>query len=150
MSDAYFKDERRVRAILLTGRNTIILVKRRNPEGEGSQKPYWVAPGGDVLPEDADEHAALKRELRTRLGADIHIENLAMQLFMSRWNFYICRLKSVDLGLRRWQTWRAEDNSIYMPQEFSLEESTLRKVNIQPRALTDYLMLNLDKLQSAR
>lgn len=148
MSETYFSDTRRVRAILLTARGTIILIKRRDGEGPANP-PYWVAPGGVMTTADTDESDALRRELANNLGADAIIVRPAMQLFMGSWNFYVCRLVSVDARRRRRTAWRSDDGGLYVPQEFPLEEATIRGINVQPRALLDYLLANLETLRQA-
>jgi 8-oxo-dGTP pyrophosphatase MutT (NUDIX family) len=142
VSRLYFSDQRRVRAILLTWRGSIILIKRRDQPGDPA---YWIAPGGLVRDDDPDDQTALTRELHARLGADVTIVDKAMDLFMSRWSFYVCRLRSVDPGER---TWRTDDGGLYVPQEFPLTERVIRQINIQPRALLDYLLANLTTLQA--
>ena len=56
----------RVRAILLTGNDSVLLIKRVKPNNSAT---YWVAPGGGVEHRDADLIATLQRELYEELGA---------------------------------------------------------------------------------
>jgi 8-oxo-dGTP pyrophosphatase MutT (NUDIX family) len=55
----------RVRAVLLTGPGSIIVILRQRPD----RAPYRVLPGGAVEATDPSIQAALARELREELGA---------------------------------------------------------------------------------
>jgi ADP-ribose pyrophosphatase YjhB (NUDIX family) len=55
----------RVRAVLLTGQGSIIVILRQRPD----RAPYRVLPGGAVEATDPSIQAALARELREELGA---------------------------------------------------------------------------------
>lgn len=137
MDNTYFSEQLRVRAILLTGRDSIILIHHN------TDKPYWTAPGGQVRDDDPDDESALQRELREILGVEIKIVDVAMRLFMSRWNFYICRLMSIDRSLRD------PKRGPVKPAEIPLDETALREINVQPRALRDYLLGHLDDLRAS-
>ena len=67
---------RRVRAILLTGRGTMLFIKRIKP----NKPAYWVAPGGGVEHEDEDLMATLHRELFEELGATAKVLDTAFVL----------------------------------------------------------------------
>lgn len=138
--------QQRVQAILLTGRDSVVLVKRRDLSRNGADVPFWNAPGGVVRPDDADEISALRRTLRETLALEIDVLNHAMALFMSQWNFYVCRLRPGENYL--WQRVRKNaDGGLYAPQEIPLTGSTLRQMNVRPRALREYLLANLVTLR---
>lgn len=144
MTENYFSDQRRVRAILLTKRRTIVLIKR--PSDKPDQEAYYVAPGGVVHDDDPDEEIALKHEVGAQLGAEVKVVRQAMSLFMAQWTFYICELLAVNADLRSDESTEALRNGDYQIVEIKLTEATLRAIHLQPRALLDYLLAHMDEL----
>ncbi|QSB03959.1 NUDIX domain-containing protein [Natronoglycomyces albus] len=67
----------RVRALIHTGENNILTIKRTKP----GQPPYWVLPGGHVEPTDASLEQALIRELREELGNDTEVQDHPRPVF---------------------------------------------------------------------
>ncbi|PJF29653.1 MAG: hypothetical protein CUN52_07280 [Phototrophicales bacterium] len=145
MSDIYFSDKRRVRAILITEKHTLILIKQLPQKPR--QQPMWVAPGDSIVPDGADDKHILREALLAQLGVEVKIINLAMQLFMSRWNFYLCKVVSVNPNRRSPQAIAEHANGLYKVDELRLEEAVIKQKTIQPRALRDYLMANLPMLR---
>lgn len=145
MSDIYFSDKRRVRAILITEKHTLILIKQLPQKPR--QQPMWVAPGDSIVPDGADDKQILREALLAQLGVEVKIINLAMQLFMSRWNFYLCKVVSVNPNRRSPQAIAEHANGLYKVDELRLEEVVIKQKTIQPRALRDYLMANLPMLR---
>jgi ADP-ribose pyrophosphatase YjhB (NUDIX family) len=62
----------RVRAVLVTPDQHLLLIRRERP----GQPAYWVLPGGGVDPTDPDREAALTRELHEELAATARIHSL--------------------------------------------------------------------------
>lgn len=145
MSEIYFSDKRRVRAILITEKHTLILIKQLPQKPR--QQPMWVAPGDSIVPDGADDKHILREALLAQLGVDVKIINLAMQLFMSRWNFYLCKVVSVNPNRRSPQAIAEHERGLYKVDELKLEEAVIKQKAIQPRALRDYLMANLPMLR---
>lgn len=145
MSDLYFSDKRRVRAILLTDQHTLILIKRLPQRPR--QQPMWVAPGDAIVPDGADDKLILRDALMAELGVEVKILNLALQLFMTRWNFYVCKVASVNPNRRSPQAIEEHRKGLYKVDEIKLEEAVIKQKTIQPRALRDYLMANLPMLR---
>lgn len=145
MSDIYFSDKRRVRAILITEKHTLILIKQLPQKPR--QQPMWVAPGDSIVPDGADDKHILREALLAQLGVEVKIINLAMQLFMSRWNFYLCKVVSVNPNRRSPEAIAEHANGLYKVDELRLEEAVIKQKTIQPRALRDYLMANLPMLR---
>lgn len=94
--------KRSARAILIDDQGDLVLIKRTQPR----RAPYWTAPGGSVEPDDPSVEAALVRELREELGADVAS---AQQVFLvsnpagdgvSVQHFFVCRLRHLDLSRR--------------------------------------------------
>lgn len=142
MVDSYFSGQRRVRAIILTKRKTVVLIRKE------SHKPdedfQYIAPGGMVRDDDPDDVVALRRELREQIGAEVQILKPAMKLFMDRWSFYLCGLVSVDNDQRAPEHVEAMTNGEYEIVELRLTENAIRGCNIHPRALLDYLLANYE------
>ncbi|MDX2077764.1 MAG: hypothetical protein SFZ02_15155 [bacterium] len=145
MSELYFSDKRRVRAILLTDQHTLILLKRLPQRPR--QTPMWIAPGDAIVPDGADDKPILREALMAELGVEVKILNLALQLFMTRWNFYLCKVVSVNPNRRSAQAIAEHKKGLYKVDELKLEEAVIKQKTIQPRALRDYLMANLPMLR---
>jgi 8-oxo-dGTP pyrophosphatase MutT (NUDIX family) len=62
----------RVRAILITPANTMLVIKRTKP----GMAPYWVLPGGHADDTDSSLEAALRREIREELAGDATVLRL--------------------------------------------------------------------------
>ncbi|MEQ8676914.1 MAG: NUDIX domain-containing protein [Aggregatilineales bacterium] len=143
MVDSYFSGQRRVRAIILTKRKTVVLIRKESHKPDEDYQ--YIAPGGMVRDDDPDDITALRRELREQLGAEVQILKPAMTLFMDRWSFFLCGLSSVDAEKRAPEHNDAMARGEYEIVELRLNETAIRGCNIHPRALLDYLLANYDK-----
>jgi ADP-ribose pyrophosphatase YjhB (NUDIX family) len=94
---------RAARAVLIDSELQLLLIKR-SKEG---QAVYWTAPGGGVEVEDASVEAALIRELREELGAEV--SDVQQVFLVSRpagddgvvvQHFFVCVLVGLDLERR--------------------------------------------------
>ncbi len=141
----------RVRAILLTGDDAVLLIKRIKPNGAAS---YWVAPGGGVEHNDADLIATLERELYEELGAVATVIDTAFVL--EHWkagkqleeHFFVCRLRDYDLSKRYGPEFSDPANGEYIPEAVPLDPFELRRINIKTPELRDWMIRNLDYLRS--
>lgn len=135
---------RRVRAILLTGRGTVMLIKRVKRDVQ----PYWVAPGGGVEG-DEDVIAALHRELMEELGAEADVLERAFVLRHSiagknlEEHFFICCLQDYDLELRSGPEFSDPTRGVYLPDEVPLTEDALETINIKTPELRDWMIRHL-------
>lgn len=142
----------RVRAILLTERNTLLLIKRLKPERE--HQPYWVAPGGGVEPGESLQEA-LHRELHEELGAQVDILSHAFILYHEKVgkrleeHFFICGLRGYDLAHRSGPEFDDPTRGQYIPEEIHLDEAALNAVNFRTPELRTWLLANLAYLQAA-
>lgn len=140
----------RVRAILLTGRDTILLIKRIKPSPDTS--PYWVAPGGGVEPQDDDLLETLHRELCEELGATIEVISHAFMLEHMKSgknleeHFFVCYLVDYDLDLRSGPEFMDPARGEYIPVEVPLTGNAIRALNIKTPELQDWLLANLEYL----
>lgn len=141
----------RVRAILLTGRGSLLLIKRIKPSPD--IPPYWVAPGGGVEPEDDDLLETLYRELCEELGATVEVLEGAFVLEHTKADknleehFFICRLIGFDVSLRTGPEFSDPARGEYIPVEIPLTRKAIAALNIKTLELQDWLLDNLDYLR---
>ncbi len=141
----------RVRAILLTGNDSVLLIKRVKP---GSSASYWVAPGGGVEHQDADLIATLERELYEELGAVATVLETAFVLEHQKAgkqleeHFFVCRLLNYDLSKRYGPEFNDPARGEYIPEEVPLDAFELCHVNLKTPELRDWMIRKLDYLRS--
>ena len=141
----------RVRAILLTGNNSILFIKRIKPH---SIRPYWVAAGGGVERGDSTLFAALERELHEELGALATVLDTAFVLEHQKAgkqleeHFFICRLRHYDLSKRYGPEFDDPQRGEYIPEEIPLNEFTLGRVNFKTPEVRDWMIENIDYLRA--
>jgi 8-oxo-dGTP pyrophosphatase MutT (NUDIX family) len=139
----------RVRAILLTEDNRLMLIKRVKPN---NIEPYWVAPGGGVEDEDIDLFDTLERELSEELGARALVLELAFVLHHEKAeknleeHFFICRLLDYDLSQRHGPEFSDPSKGKYIPDEIDLTKEAIEALNIKTVELRDWLLDNLAML----
>jgi 8-oxo-dGTP pyrophosphatase MutT (NUDIX family) len=140
----------RVRGILLTGRDSLLLIKRIKPH---NPTPYWVAPGGGVETYDHSLSATLERELHEELGATVQILRRAFTLRHTigekdlQEYFFVCRLLQYDLALRTGPEFNDTSKGDYIPDEVALNATTLRHLNMKTPQLTDWILHHLSELR---
>ncbi len=143
----------RVRAILLTERDSALLIKRVKPH---KRLPYWVAPGGGVESRDSDLIAALERELYEELGARAIVLETAFVLEHHKAgkqleeHFFVCLLQEYDLSKRYGPEFADPARGEYIPQEVPLDALALCRINIKTGQLRDWMLRNLDYLRDLR
>jgi len=141
----------RVRAILLTGDGSILLIKRVKPDGSA---PYWVAPGGGVEWSDIDLIAALERELYEELGADATILATAFVLEHEKArkqleeHFFVCLLGDFDLSKRYGPEFNDPSRGEYIPEFVSLDRAQLDAISFKTPELRDWMIRHFDYLRS--
>lgn len=144
----YHDEPIRVRGILLTGRGSALFIRRKKP----GLAPYTIAAGGGVEYDDADDLAALHRELMEELGAEAEVIGLGFTLDadddLPQRDFYLCRLIRFDNSLRSGPEFDNPEHGEYIPLEIALEAAAIEAANIKPGGLRDYLLANLDMLRA--
>ena len=141
----------RVRAILLTGDDSVLLIKRVKPNKSAS---YWVAPGGGVEHNDADLIATLERELYEELGAVVTVVDTAFVLEHRKAgkqleeHFFVCHLHNYDLSKRYGPEFSDPTNGEYLPEAIPLDPFELCRINIKTPELRDWMIRKLDVLRS--
>ena len=140
----------RVRAILLTGRDTALFIKRIKPH---QRRPYWIAPGGGVEGGDSDLVAALERELYEELGAIATVLETAFVLEHYKAgkhleeHFFICRLQNYDISKRYGPEFDDPTRGEFIPEEIPLNEFALTRIHIKTPEMRDWMLGNLDVLR---
>ncbi len=141
----------RVRAILLTGNDSVLLIKRVKPNSSAS---YWVAPGGGVEHRDAGLIATLQRELYEELGAVATVLETAFVLEHQKAgkqleeHFFVCRLLNYDLSKRYGPEFNDPARGEYIPEEVPLDVFELCRVNLKTPELRDWMIRKLDYLRA--
>ena len=141
---------RRVRAILLTKKGSVLFIKRIKPTN-GS--PYWVAPGGGVEQGDFDLFATLERELYEELGAVATVLDTAFVLEHRKAgkqleeHFFLCRLEDYDISKRYGPEFDDPARGEFIPEEIPLDAESLVKLNIKTPEMRDWIVRNLEYLQ---
>lgn len=131
----------RVRAILVTDDERLLVIKRTRP----GITTYWVLPGGHVEPDDADLEAALHRELDEELVGDAEVHALIQVLDgedgSDRQYFYLARI----------HTWRFEDRTgpeftdqdpsrgTYELDQIPLTAEALAAIDLKPALTADLI-----------
>ncbi len=140
----------RVRAILLTGNDSVLLIKRVKPNSSAS---YWVAPGGGVEHQDADLIATLERELYEELGAIATVLDTAFVLEHQKAgkqleeHFFVCHLENYDLSKRYGPEFNDPARGEFIPVEVPLDSFELCRINLKTPELRDWMLGKLDYLR---
>lgn len=140
----------RVRAILLTGDGSLLLIKRVKPN---QTAPYWIAPGGGVEDADYDVIAALERELFEELGAIATVVDRAFILEHEKAgkqleeHFFVCLLQSYDLSKRYGPEFDDPTRGEFIPEEIPLDATALRRIKFKTPQMRDWMIQRLDFLR---
>ena len=143
--------DQRVRAILLTGNDSVLMIKRVKPH---KPAPYWVAPGGGVENADADLIATLERELHEELGAVATVVETVFVLEHQKAgkrleeHFFICMLEDYDLSKRYGPEFSDPARGEYIPEEIPLDAFELCRINIKTPEMREWMLHSLDYLRS--
>jgi len=143
----------RVRALLLTQRHTLLLMKRIR-EGVA---PYYVAPGGGVEPTDASFEAALHREIAEELGGRVTILHEVFRTqhpgetdligWTVQHHYFVCHLLGYDLSQRNGPEFSNPAKGQYIPEEFPLIRDSFIDLNVLPAELGHFLANHAVDLQ---
>jgi len=141
---------KRVRAILLTERGSLMLIKRVKPD----KPPYWVAPGGGLEAHDFTLYDALHRELCEELGAVVEVVDTAFVLEHEKAgknleeHFYICKMLHYDLDQRNGPEFDDPTRGEFIPYEIPLTADAVTRIDFKTPELQTWLLDNLDVLYS--
>jgi ADP-ribose pyrophosphatase YjhB (NUDIX family) len=138
--------KRSSRAILLDEEGHLLLFKRIKPD----QDPYWSTPGGGVESDDASAEAALVRELREELGAEIatpkHVfltSSIAGDHGVRVQHFFVCPFLTLNLDQRSGAEFEDPSRGIYILDRVDLTAADgLQGIDLKPAALKDFILAN--------
>ncbi|MFI9047345.1 NUDIX domain-containing protein [Streptomyces sp. NPDC053427] len=136
--------KQRVRAILITPDNTMLLMKRIRP----GIAPYWVIVGGGVEDSDATREDALLREVREEIAGEAEIVHLLHQLENPKGEpeyFYVARIKRWNFDDKTGPEFQRDDRGEYFLDEIPLTTEALADVNLLPEEITHVLRAALER-----
>lgn len=127
----------RVRAVLTTQADTVLMIKRVRPERE----PYWVLPGGHVEPADPSLEAALHREIKEELAVNAEVLSLCHVLEEEdqRQLFYLCKITGWDFSARSGGEFSEQGRGTYALEEIPLTTEGLSAINLLPPEIASVL-----------
>ncbi|GAA1110799.1 NUDIX hydrolase [Kitasatospora arboriphila] len=128
----------RVRAVLITPNNTMLLIKRIRPGID----PYWVIVGGGVEDTDADRKAALLREINEEIAGDAEILRLLHQMDNPKGEteyYYLARIEKWDFDNRTGPEFARTDRGEYILEEIPLTQEAVESLNLMPSQFKDVL-----------
>jgi ADP-ribose pyrophosphatase YjhB (NUDIX family) len=136
--------KRSARAIVIDDRGCLVLVRRT----KAGMAPYWTAPGGGVEPEDPSVEAALVRELREELGAEV---DSTQQVFLVSnpvadgvgvQHFFVCRLRKLDSSQRSGPEFDDPARGGYDIDRVALSGDVLANLDLKPEELRSFVVAN--------
>ncbi|MFI0218827.1 NUDIX hydrolase [Streptomyces lydicus] len=141
--------KQRVRAILITPDNTMLLMKRIRP----GIAPYWVIIGGGIEDSDATREDALLREIREEIAGEANIVRLLHQLENPKGEseyFYLAHITQWNFNDKTGPEFQRDDRGEYLLDEIPLTDEALAGVNLLPEEISHLLRLTLEhgELQS--
>ncbi|MFJ6771009.1 NUDIX domain-containing protein [Kitasatospora sp. NPDC091257] len=122
--------QHRVRAVLLTPNDTMLLIKRIRPGTD----PYWVIVGGKIEPTDASPEDALLREVREEIAGEAEIVSLlhTVETDGERQDFYLATIEKWSFEDRTGPEFSQEGRGEYLLEEIPLTSEALDAVNLLP------------------
>ncbi|MFE7130930.1 NUDIX domain-containing protein [Streptomyces sp. NPDC057638] len=132
----------RVRAILLTPHNTMLLIKRVRP----GIPPYWVVPGGKVEPTDISLRDALRREIQEEIAGTPTIGRLfhTLENHGERQHFYLTVINTWAFENRTGPEFSEAGRGEYLLEEIALTPGSLGTLNLQPKEIASLLSRAID------
>lgn len=123
--------QHRVRAVLLTPNDTMLLIKRIRPGID----PYWVIVGGKIEPTDASPQEALLREVREEIAGEAQIVSLlhTIETADERQDFYLATIEKWSFEDRTGPEFSQEGRGEYLLEEIPMTTDALDTVNLLPQ-----------------
>ncbi|HEU5427576.1 MAG TPA: NUDIX domain-containing protein [Actinocrinis sp.] len=127
----------RVRGVLVTPADTMLLIKRIRPD----IAPYWVLPGGGVEPGNESREAALLREIREEIAGTAQIVSLLHILGEpgERHFFYLARVARWSFEDRSGPEFAIPGRGEYVLEQVPLTIAGLRSVDLKPDEIARFL-----------
>ncbi len=126
--------QHRVRALLVTPRHTILVIKRIRP----GTPAYWVLPGGGVEESDESLEAALHREVWEEIAGRAEIAGLFHTTVESdgeRQYFYLAHIEEWDFDDRSGPEFTRSDRGEYLLEEIPLTLDGLDAIDLKPEEI---------------
>ncbi|MGW2868706.1 NUDIX hydrolase [Kitasatospora sp. NPDC001225] len=135
--------QHRVRAVLLTPNDTMLLIKRIRP----GIAPYWVIVGGKIEPTDAGPEEALLREVREEIAGEAEIVGLlhTIQTDDERQDFYLATVDKWSFEDRTGPEFSQEGRGEYILEEIPLTAEALDAVNLLPQDFASVLRAAVER-----
>ncbi|WDT53537.1 NUDIX domain-containing protein [Streptomyces sp. G7(2002)] len=136
--------KQRVRAILITPDNTLLLMRRVR----AGIAPYWVIIGGGVEDTDASREDALLREVREEIAGEAEITRLLHQLENAQGEteyFYLAHIGKWNFDDRTGPEFQRDDRGEYLLDEIPLTTEALASVNLLPEEISNVLREALER-----
>ncbi|MGW2251328.1 NUDIX hydrolase [Kitasatospora sp. NPDC001660] len=129
--------QHRVRAVLLTPNDTMLLIKRIRPGID----PYWVIVGGKIEPTDASPEEALLREVREEIAGEAEILSLlhTIEADDERQDFYLASIEKWSFEDRTGPEFSQEGRGEYLLEEIPLTTEALDATNLLPQEIATVL-----------
>ncbi|MFD7447939.1 NUDIX domain-containing protein [Kitasatospora sp. NPDC059827] len=129
--------QHRVRAVLLSPDNTLLLIKRIRPGID----PYWVIVGGKIEPTDASPEGALLREVREEIAGEAEIVSLlhTIETDDERQDFYLTAIEKWSFEDRTGPEFSQEGRGEYVLEEIPLTTEALDAINLLPQEIATVL-----------
>ncbi|MFB7031231.1 MULTISPECIES: NUDIX domain-containing protein [unclassified Streptomyces] len=127
----------RVRAVLVTTENTMLVIRRTRP----GIPEYWVLPGGGVEPGDASREAALHREIHEEIAGKADIVRLlhTTESADERQLFYLARIATWSFDDRTGPEFSSEGRGEYALEEIPLTVEGLDDIDLKPEEIAHVL-----------
>jgi ADP-ribose pyrophosphatase YjhB (NUDIX family) len=129
---------KRVRAVLVTPANKVLLIRR-----ERSETPtYWVLPGGHVEPTDGSLEDAVRREVREELAGMPEIHSLIQVLDGTddRQYIYLARIAEWSFPDRSGPEFTEAGRGRYELDTVPATAEAVAAVNLKPDAVAQLLI----------
>ncbi|MER6517339.1 NUDIX domain-containing protein [Streptomyces sp. NPDC060334] len=127
----------RVRAVLVTADDTMLVIRRTKP----GLPVYWVLPGGGVEEGDESREAALHREIHEEIAGKADIGRLlhTMESDKERQLFYVARIATWSFEDRTGPEFSAEGRGEYALEEIPLTVEGLDSIDLKPEEIAHVL-----------
>ncbi|WP_405979592.1 NUDIX domain-containing protein [Streptomyces sp. NBC_00158] len=127
----------RVRAVLVTADDTMLVIRRTKP----GIPEYWVLPGGGVEEGDESREAALHREIHEEIAGKADIIRLLhmMESDEERQLFYLACIATWSFEDRTGPEFSAEGRGEYALEEVPLTMEGLDGIDLKPEEIAHVL-----------